>query len=983
MGTYRTDKFGRTIIAPNNKVGKDGFTGDEIGGRPPKPPPKEPQGDPEEAKKFMRALGMNNLADMYETNGNAAKDGKLPPFFQGHPYAGAIQNAQQTEQGNVKILSKDELIESMPSGQNFGARGQTATVGDDSRTKRPPKLTVAQIDQGDGTLPLANELEAFASYNNIFTFGCISPEELNFPDDSYRKTGLRSGQIVLRSGGGLDGTQKPRTFAEQHYNIDTQYFIDNVDIETVIAPNKNSRMTNFHNLSFEVREPYSMGQLLQTMQLCAINAGYSNYLEAPWLLSINFIGWQDLDNDKPGLASSRKLLPCKIVSVDFNVDTEGSIYRFSCSAYNDEAFTDGAQSLPCNVTLYGGDLEEITQSGIGSLATALNTFILKAQASQKDKVEMDEYIFCYPQETSSAQHASLFKGQSASMTGTATTGDEYIVKEGLNYKGVNVKTNEYGQFQEGAYHPNERKMGIPEEKLQKDYVNSLLGYSIKRGKLSETIKKTIANRDAGINGIGKNKIAPENPLASGDSPFGNAEFVLNTKTETMDRGGTSIDPKRRTIQFRAGTPIQRVLEELVLLSDFGQSVLTKDLQNKKGEIPWFRIEADLYIVEDQEAEKKNGRMPRIYVYKVLPYKVNSQFFKMPNDPPAGYNKLVREAAKAYNYMYTGLNKDILEFDIKFENAFYKSISSDIGNNSGSNKPSEQSDSKKSPELELQGKTKGPQASTKTNIQLDNKLNASNEFAGGMTESPAVRVAREFNESLANSDVDLVTMTIKILGDPYYIADSGMGNYNSESTVLFNVNKDGTINHQNGTVDVLLNFLTPIDIDPEAGDYKMDGPAVGVSNFSGLYMVIGVKNSFAGNLFTQELELVKRNNFELKDLDTENKDKVVKFKDTYAGKVAAAEKDFGKNTPQYDFAVADSDADGKLNSSEYGKAGLSFEDAVKLSKEASKPKPAQPKIAKNAQIDADVNYQREAFGSGTAKESTKKDNVDTGNNYGPT
>ena len=37
----------------------------------------------------------------------------------------------------------------------------------------------------------------------------------------------------------------------------------------------------------------------------------------------------------------------------------------------------------------------------------------------------------------------------------------------------------------------------------------------------------------------------------------------------------------------------------------------------------------------------------------------------------GYNQLVQEAAKAYNYMYTGYNKDILEFDIRFENAFIK------------------------------------------------------------------------------------------------------------------------------------------------------------------------------------------------------------------------------------------------------------------------------------------------------------------------
>lgn len=943
MATFRTDKFGRTVIAPNNKIGKDGFTADEIGGRPPKPPPKEPQGDPEEAKKFMRAFGMHGLADMYETNGNAAKNGELPPFFQNHPYSGVIKDAQNTKAGNVKILKEDEPVD----------QKNTATVGEQARVKIPPKPTVAQLTSTSGSLPLPNELERFASYNNIFSFGCISPEELNFPDETYRKTGVRSGQMVLRSNGGLTAPQKPRTHAESHYNIDTAYFIDNVDIETVIAPNKKSRMTNFHSLSFEIREPYSMGQLLQTMQLAAMNAGYQNYLEAPWLLTINFLGWQDAEQSSPALQSSKKLLPCKIVSVDFNVDTEGSIYRFSCSAFNDEAFTDGAQNLPCNVTLYGKDLEEICQSGLGSLATAINTHILKQQKFEKDKVEQDEYIFSFPQETSSFQQSILFKGQAAAMTGTATTGDTYKEKEGIDYEAAlaSLNTNEqaYNKYYEQA------SMGYSMQTtadIQKDYVNSLLGYSIKRGKLSETIKKTIANRDAGINAIGKNLIKPEEPLSSGDSPFGNAEFVLNRKTQTMERGATTIDPKRRTIQFRAGTPIQRVLEELVLLSEFGQSVLKKQLQDKTGNVPWFRIEADLYIVEDPEAEKKRGRMPRIYVYKITPYDVNTQFFKMPNDPPAGYNQLVQEASKAYNYMYTGYNKDILEFDIRFENAFYKSIAGDLGNNAGSNEPANQSTTKKTTEVELQG-IDGPAGANVTNVQKDNTSNASNELAGGLTETAELKIARQFNESLANSDVDLITMTIKILGDPYYIADSGMGNYNAQTTSFTNINADGTINHQSGQVHILLNFLTPIDIDEPSGRYKMDGPQVGVSNFSGLYQVIGVNNNFSGNLFTQELELVKMNNFELKDLDEQNQSKIADIKNLRTEKINKAAEEFGPGSPQHEFALADLNGDGKLSNTEIVTAGYSFDEATKLATDASKPKPAQPKVAKNAQVDADI------------------------------
>ena len=51
----------------------------------------------------------------------------------------------------------------------------------------------------------------------------------------------------------------------------------------------------------------------------------------------------------------------KVVSVNFNVTTEGAVYDFVCSAFNDEAFTDQAQGLMVNVNISGRTVEEILQ----------------------------------------------------------------------------------------------------------------------------------------------------------------------------------------------------------------------------------------------------------------------------------------------------------------------------------------------------------------------------------------------------------------------------------------------------------------------------------------------------------------------------------------------------------------------------------------------------------------------------------------------
>ena len=294
------------------------------------------------------------------------------------------------------------------------------------------------------------------------------------------------------------------------------------------------------------------------------------------------------------------------------------IYRF-CSASHDEAFTDGAQNLSCNVTLYGKDLEEICPIRFRKLQQQLNTYFKNSKNLKKTKLSKTN-IYFPSQETSSFQQSILFKGQAAAMTGTATTGDDYKEKEGIDYEAVLKGQTQMNKHITSITNKPQWAIQCKQQQIsQKDYVNSLLGYSIKkRGKLSETIKKTIANRDAGINAIGKNLIKPEEPYLAAIVLFGNAEFVLNRKTQTMERGATTIDPKKKNNPIPAGTPTQRVLEELVLLSEFGQSVLKKQLQDKTGNVPWFRIEADLYIVEDPEAEKKRGRMPFIHVYKITP-----------------------------------------------------------------------------------------------------------------------------------------------------------------------------------------------------------------------------------------------------------------------------------------------------------------------------------------------------------------------------
>ena len=160
-----------------------------------------------------------------------------------------------------------------------------------------------------GGPPFPNELRDFASYNYIFSFGCLNNFEINFPDQTYRRSDPSI--MILKSGGGAGSGA--RTYAETGGK--TEYYIDDVEINTIIGSNPTTGQTNAVQIDFKITEPYSMGMFLQALQVASIRSGHKNYLEAPWVLAVEFKGWDQNGNSirKPG---TRRIFPLKLVILE-------------------------------------------------------------------------------------------------------------------------------------------------------------------------------------------------------------------------------------------------------------------------------------------------------------------------------------------------------------------------------------------------------------------------------------------------------------------------------------------------------------------------------------------------------------------------------------------------------------------------------------------------------------------------------------------
>jgi hypothetical protein len=110
---------------------------------------------------------------------------------------------------------------------------------------------------------------------------------------------------------------------------------------------------------------------------------------------------------------------------------------------------------------------------------------------------------------------------------------------------------------------------------------------------------------------------------------------------------------------------------------------------------------------------------------------------------------------------------------------------------------------------------------------------------------------------------MVELQMRILGDPFYLGDSGMGNYSAQATNLKGLNGDGAINHQDGEVYINVRFRNPVDISRRTGLYEF-GKGNLVPQFSGLYRVSIVENTFSRGQFTQSLTLTRMVGQDVKD-----------------------------------------------------------------------------------------------------------------------
>jgi hypothetical protein len=684
-------------------------------------------------------------------------------------------------------------------------------------------------------LPLPNPLSAYATYDYVLGIGVLTKFDINNPDTTYR-AGKRV-PLVAKSAN-----------ADPSNRIQTPYgkfdfFIDNLVLNSTIGFEKGNN-TNVTTLSFDITEPYSMGLFLIAIQTAAQNAGWDNYRECPFLLTIDFRG-----NKESGIMekvpNTSRQIPFLFASYSMNMSQMGAKYSCTCNAHNGPALASKTSELKSDTSIKGATVQEVLQTGEKSLQAVVNQ---RLQQYKKDKIVNvpDEVLILFPNEIASESapqnDTAQTEKKSTATTSTKAAPSDIMKKLGVAYSDVN---------------------------------------------------KTLIQPDGQCNAIGRASMGYSIDR-KGDTPVSNDNAVYNAKTKVYTRGDNTSPVNVGNFKFSQNTDIPTAINQVLMASQYANLALDAANLTKTGMRKWWRIDTQVYVLESKANLKQTGKSPRLIVYRVIPYETHSSRLAAPNVKAPGFDELKKQAVKHYNYLYTGKNTEVLKFDIEFKASIDALMTADSLKRSQDVVTESQTGSNISQEAEKQPLGKGNNPSKEpgthaTTVSYTNTSTGSDKRGGG-PDDYASRAAKVFHDAITYGS-DMITLNMDIMGDPYYVAQSGQGNYTSKPETS-NLNKDGSVNWQSGEVDIIVNFRTPIDINQSTGLYNFGGQSKSapVIGFSGLYYVNGIVSNFRGGRFTQTLSGARRIQQELKEEGT--KEQVLNVSTPQP----AAAKDTPKKTP---------------------------------------------------------------------------------------
>ncbi len=174
-------------------------------------------------------------------------------------------------------------------------------------------------------------------------------------------------------------------------------FIDGLEVETLLAPNKETGPAIATKVKFEIFEPMSANGFIEALHVSALAAGWTGYLNACYVLRLDFIGYPDDVVDPVADAEvidATRFFPIKLTGTEMEVTETGTRYRVSAVPFNEAAFAN-PNVIYTDISFGGNSVKEVLESLFEGINKSTKERAAKEKSPEAAKV-IDEYQIFFP-----------------------------------------------------------------------------------------------------------------------------------------------------------------------------------------------------------------------------------------------------------------------------------------------------------------------------------------------------------------------------------------------------------------------------------------------------------------------------------------------------------------------------------------------------------------------------------------------------------
>jgi hypothetical protein len=702
-----------------------------------------------------------------------------------------------------------------------------------------------------GTAP-ENILHRYTSYTYRLTLFFLSSKDYN--NLAANPTTFQPKYALISSAGGYATTmgglvaEETRTGKAnynqtlRHPDFQTDFFIDNLAIQTVVGLNAKNKASNAVDISFTITEPYGLSLLDRLLSACETSEDAAvNYMTQPYLLQIDLLASPTDEELQRTQVSNNvittKKIAIKLIEMKIKPSGSGTTYAVRAIPYNHTAFDTSAASLPVPM-----NIEASTVGDFFSSEESVAKVITGSTEAEEERLE---------QEIDKWVNQNLIKngGRKPSASEIANYKNSLRQGEALNGRSLPAAYNSYN---DAIY--KEKKLALqPPTKIAFNIPDN------------EIAKSPITNFDTSS--------STDTRLQSTTSSYNKADSAYK---------------KTQTFSFNAGTSIIDIVDMILSKSEYvkkqiktqgnDQNTATAEANyvnkseradNKKApeKLQWYKI---LPTVALNDFDKSTNTYSRSILYSILPYTAANSYH--PNFAKVDSSNVADAIVRTYDYLYTGKNQDIIKFDVDFDTSFFTLVTTKgeqvarLANHAGSDDTP----------TDVVADEYATQAGVITNSVIEKRFAGSNKASVGTAKAsdPDEQVIADMKTSLyTRQRGDNLNVKLQIIGDPDFIKqDDIFVNAGSPeeyakfmSSRLANnstrpIAENGQILFDAEQVYVRVNVKNAVDIDDNIGivnkqDLLSNGRRTD-GTFSGIYKVLTVQSEFNRGQFTQTLDLIR-------------------------------------------------------------------------------------------------------------------------------